>query len=180
MYDLAARRGEKACAITLTILAALTPMLVTGWTKGMAAAAVGFLLLCALGAGFWCAGWLGGPRSLIQAVWRSDGTWSLTSRDGRRYEASLRPETRMSPALIWLRWNAELPLPPIVGRVARKPRQFRKSLLLIPGDLPAADFRRLLVRLRLDQSECAPNVEQANLTPEHDPQPARPLRRTHL
>ena len=89
---------------------------------------------------------------MSRIVWRGDGHWALTFHNGRQVEAILEAGARMSPIAIWLRWGLTGPAPR------------RRSLLLIPGDVPDGDFRRLLVRLRLDQSECAPTAQQTDPT----------------
>lgn len=151
--DLRARRGEKACAIVFIALGSFAPALagpIAGpWLK---VACVG-ALACVLVAAFRGAGWLGGGWSLSRIVWRGDGSWALTFHNGRQVEATLEAGARMSPVAIWLRWRLTGPAPR------------RRSLLLIPGDVPDGDFRRLLVRLRLDQSECAPTAQQTDPTP---------------
>ena len=77
-------------------------------------------------------------------------------------EAVLRADTRVLNArLLWLRWDMPLP---VSGRTRRV------SLLLGMGDVPAADFRRLQVRLRLDRPradrpEWAKAVSEKRVTP---------------
>ena len=89
-------------------------------------------------AGLWMHGWLGGARRLARIARLPDGRWQL--RDARHTDviAELRSDSRVGARWVWLRWNAE-------SAWAR-----RRSMLLVHGDLPAADLRRLIVRLRLD------------------------------
>lgn len=96
-----------------------------------------FVTIAAL-AGLWLHGWLGGPRRLARIARLPDGRWQL--RDERHTDviAELRADSRIGARWVWLRWNAESAWP-------RRP-----SMLLVDGDLPPADLRRLIVRLRLD------------------------------
>lgn len=150
--DLRARCGEPACALLLIVLGSLSPTLVGPFASvGLKLGCV-VVLAAALTAAFRSAGWLGGAGSVTRLLWRGDGVWILTFQSGRQVEATLESGTRMSPAAIWLRWKLAGPGPR------------RRSLLLIPGDVPEADFRRLLVRLRLDRSECAPTAQQTDST----------------
>jgi hypothetical protein len=150
--DLRTRRAEPACAALLIVLGSLAPALI-GPIAGTGFKVSCIVVLAAvLAAAFRRAGWLGGGGSLARMVWRGDGSWTLTFRSGRQAEATLDGSTRMSPVAIWLNWE-------LGGARPRK-----RSLLLIPGDLPESDFRRLLVRLRLDQSECAPTAQQTDPT----------------
>ena len=68
----------------------------------------------------------------------ADGRWQL--RDARHTDviAELRADSRVGARWLWLRWNA--------GSAWRP----QPSMLLVHGDLPTADLRRLSVRLRLD------------------------------
>jgi hypothetical protein len=89
-------------------------------------------------AGLWLHGWLGGARRWARIAWMPDGRWQL--RDARHTDviAELRSDSRVGARWVWLRWNAE-------SAWARRP-----SMLLVHGDIPTADLRRLLVWLRLD------------------------------
>ncbi|HEU4601496.1 MAG TPA: hypothetical protein VFS24_05995 [Steroidobacteraceae bacterium] len=83
------------------------------------------------------AGWLRGPASLCSIIWDADGRWFL-SRSGQRWEASLRGDSYVSSRALLLRWDAvDANLP-------------RNSMLLTRADLGLVDFRRLVVRLRID------------------------------
>ena len=101
-------------------------------------AAFFILVATAVTTGLWWHGWLGGARRLARIAWLPDGRWQL--RDARHTDvyAQLRADSRVGAHWVWLRWNAE-------PACARRP-----SMLLVHGDLPTADLRRLIVRLRLD------------------------------
>jgi len=161
VFDLRERRAERRCALLLLTLAALAPALVIRNLGLMIALVAGLIAIAVIGTGFWFAGWLGGRRALVRLVWRPDGSWCLIQADGREFEGQLQPASRMSPAAIWLRWALHEPPSPIPD-APRPGGMPARTLLLLPQDLPRADFRRLLVRLRLDQSECAPTAAQAN------------------
>lgn len=89
-------------------------------------------------AGLWRQGWLGGARRLIRVSWSSAGDWRLA--DGRNDDipASLSEDSRIGGSWLWLRWHTH------GGR-----RELR-SMLLLKGDLPPVELRRLVVRLRLE------------------------------
>lgn len=158
VLELRQMRGQRLAAISLMALAGLAPLLILG-SVGLALAVLLVALgLSVLAMGFRRAGWLGGTRSVVRAIWRSDGTWQLTMASNAEVEARLLPASRMSPVAIWLRWSIE---PAPAPGSMHSPRT--RTLLLLPGDLSRPDFRRLLVRLRLDRSECAaPTAAQAN------------------
>ena len=144
-------RGQRWAALGLMGLAGLAPLLMLGSVHPVVLGLLVVLGSSVLATEFHRAGRLGGTRSVFRAVWRSDGTWQLTRGSGRESEARLLPASRMSPVAIWLRWSVE----------PGGPRT--RTMLLLPCDLPGPDFRRLLVRLRLDRSECAaPTAAQAN------------------
>lgn len=147
--------------MALILLAALAPLL-AGQVVDVSFRSAG-ALVSGLGVawGFYRAGWLGGHSSIHRMIWSGDGVWLLALRDGRQCEGRLRSDTRMSPAAIWLRWTIE-PAPLVDAPMAGTARS--RTLLLVPGDLPAGDFRRLLVRLRVDRSECAPTAQQTDPT----------------
>jgi len=96
------------------------------------------VMTAAVIAGLWLHGWLGGARRLARIACLPDGRWQL--RDARHTDvtAQLRADSRIGARWLWLRWNAESAWP-------RTP-----SMLLVHGDLPTAELRRLIVRLRLD------------------------------
>lgn len=86
-----------------------------------------------VGAGFRLIGWFGGSAGLTRIACQPDGRWALTDGSGRTMDAELAAGSRITSFALWLEWR---------GRVGR-------PLLLLPGDVPAEDFRRLVVRLRL-------------------------------
>jgi hypothetical protein len=99
------------------------------------------LLICAAGAAFALAarfrGGLAGSASVQEIAWQPDGRWFLTDRR-HTWEADLDGGTRVGSAVLLLRWRA-------TDRPAH-----RTWMLLVPRDLPAGEFRRLLVRVRID------------------------------
>ena len=151
VLDLQGQRTQRWLAMMLSGVASLAPLTVVSGIAGVIASMVAALSLLS---GFRWAGWLGGNASLRQVVWRSDGPWILGFAAGDEREAHLCDSSRMSPFAIWLRWKID----PVAGQRAMRTR----TLLLLPWDVYQPDFRRLLVRLRLDQSECAPTAAQAN------------------
>ncbi len=158
-FDFRRQRAQPAVALILILLAALGPFLMgSAIDAGLRSACA---LLMAVGAAwaFRIAGWLGGPLAVSSIVWDRDGMWRLMLRDGRQCEGHLRADTRMSPAAIWLVWAIEAESGPAKPRMPRS-----RTLLVSPRDLPAGDFRRLLVRLRVDRSECAPTAQQTDPT----------------
>ena len=90
-------------------------------------------VLAATFAGFVVLGWVGGRRRLTRIACQPDGRWSLCEAGGQTRLAELAASSRISSQGVWLAWN---------GRR-------HKPLLLLKSDLPASDFRRLLVRLRV-------------------------------
>jgi hypothetical protein len=96
------------------------------------------LVTVAMIAGMWRQGWLGGARRLARIDWLPEGQWQL--RDARHTEvaADLRADSRIGTHWLWLRWNAQ-------SACSRG-----RSMLLVRGDIPDHDLRRLVVRLRLD------------------------------
>ena len=137
MLDVRARRAERLlCALALLGVVAAAALSLP--SLSFVSSALFIFVTAALVAGLWLNGWLGGARRLAQIAWLPDGRWQL--RDGRHTDvtAQLRADSRIGSRWLWLRWNADSAWP-------RRP-----SMLLVHGDLPAADLRRLLVRLRLD------------------------------
>jgi hypothetical protein len=146
IIDVRARRAEAAvaaCTIAAGLLAPslLNPFDATGAVVG------GCLAGLLLGWGFRRAGWLGGDQRVANVSWAPDGTWVLTDRAGRRAEAVLESETRVTRRMLWLRWRGE--------NAARGSR----AILLTSADLPAQDLRRLIVRLRIDGLKRAPSPD---------------------
>jgi hypothetical protein len=149
VLELARGRSQSRCVVLCLAASALGPALLVlwlgwAWTLGLCLMTS---LLTALA--FHRAGWLGASRHVARAIWRADGSWDLVGTQGQHVEARLAADTRMSPYALWLRWDVQPSLPS--GRLPRRP-----AAMLMPSDLPGGDFRRLLVRLRVDGSECAP------------------------
>ena len=101
----------------------------------------GLFLLAAvcIGLGLWRQGWLGGERRLTAISWLPDGRWLLSDARHTSIPAELRGDSRVGSRWLWLRWNVDCSL---------RPR--RRSLLLLGGDIPNSDLRRLVVRLKLE------------------------------
>jgi hypothetical protein len=129
--DIAARRGERLVALGGLTLAGCAVFLTDVPFPIQLALAV--LLSVALAAQFAAIGWLGGKRRIARVVCQQSGHWVLYEAGGREIHGDLSHATRVTKRAIWLRWSG---------------RGFR-PLLLLAGDLPAHDYRRLLVRLRL-------------------------------
>jgi hypothetical protein len=103
--------------------------------------------------GLWRQGWLGGERRLTSVSWLPDGRWLLADAGHASAPADLRADSRVGSRWLWLRWNADCP---------HRPR--RRSLLLVRGDIPNPDLRRLVVRLRLEARLTGPLTGQAALS----------------
>jgi hypothetical protein len=130
--DVSARRAERALAIAVLTLALLATLLLLQQSFATFAIAA----LCgtlAMASSFRLLGWLGGERRLTRLACQPDGQWVLSDAGGRRIECELKASSRITSRALWLEW-AERAGPP---------------LLLLAGDVPPADFRRLVVRLRL-------------------------------
>jgi len=128
--DVGGRRADRWLAIAVLIT---TPVALTLLKQPLAVAiALMAGATVALAAGFRLAGWLGGPRRIVRIVCQSDGHWVLSDAADRVSECALSGASRVTPFAVWLWWQ---------GR--------SQPLFLLPGDLPTADFRRLVVRLRL-------------------------------
>jgi hypothetical protein len=129
--DVSARRAERLIATSILVITVAGLSLLQ-----QSLASVAIVVLCAavsVGFGFRTIGWIGGPRRLARIVCQADGHWLLCDADGRTSEAMLSGASRITPFAMWLAWT---------GRAGR-------PLLLLPGDVAASDFRRLVVRLRL-------------------------------
>jgi hypothetical protein len=129
--DVSTRRAERAVAgfTFISSVAALGLLQLPTVTVAavMVCAAIG------IGLGFGAIGWLGGPRRLTRISWQPDGIWLLNDAAGRTMEARLSGASRVTPAVLWLRWSGRAGTP----------------LLLTRGDVASEEFRRLVVRLRL-------------------------------
>jgi hypothetical protein len=135
--DVQARRAERVLGVLALLGLIAAAMLLFPPTSVVSSALFAFVTAAVI-AGLWLHGWLGGPHRLARIAWLPDGRWQL--RDARHTDvvAQLRADSRVGARWLWLRWNAE-------SAWARRP-----SMLLVHGDLPTADLRRLVVRLRLD------------------------------
>lgn len=157
VLELTRGRGQRRCVATCLAASVLGPALALQWLGSGWTLVVCLMTSVLTALAFHRAGWLRTSRRLEQAVWQPDGSWTLTGIRGQRVEGHLAADTRMSPYAVWLRWDVEPS-----GSSRHLPR--RPVALLMPSDLPGGDFRRLLVRLRVDGSECAPvavdNVSQ--------------------
>jgi hypothetical protein len=129
--DVAARRGERCVALATLLMVSLA---IGHWDlPGVARAGGAAVVVLAMAYGFAALGWIGGQRRLARIVCRPDGRWALCEAGGRVVDAELTDASRISPSAVWLCWNV---------------RRFR-PLLLVRGDIPDTDFRRLLVRLHV-------------------------------
>jgi hypothetical protein len=129
--DVSARRAERilVCVVLVLVLLALSRLQVDG---ARLAITISSALISIVG-GFALLGWLGGKRRLTRIACQTDGRWALCDATGRTIERELASTSRVMSHALWLRW-----------RGTRAP-----ALMLLPGDIPADDFRRLVVRLRL-------------------------------
>jgi hypothetical protein len=129
--DVAARRGERAVVATTLLILSLAiyqwslpaPVLVIAGAGACVATIAGFAML----------GWLAGHRRLARIVCGPDGRWTLCEAGGTVTESALSNASRVSTRALWLCWTA----------------RSGKPLLLVRGDIPDVDFRRLVVRLRV-------------------------------
>lgn len=152
VLELDSLRTQRCCVRGTLAACLLAPFMLAGWLGWVAVVVLGIMTTGLTAIAFRHAGWLGGRRSLTRAVWRTDGSWCLSDGAGQQIDATLADDSRMSPRAIWLRWKPDFADAPR----ASLPR--RPAVVLLPSDLPPGDFRRLLVRLRVDGSECAPVV----------------------
>jgi hypothetical protein len=142
--DVRARRAERllvllallAVAFAAALLSALSPLPTAAFFVSSAA----FVLF-----GYWRQGWLGGRSRLAAVSWLPDGRWLLTDDCQTGMPAELRADSRIGSRWLWLRWDTDR---------ARRPRCH--SMLLLQGDIPADELRRLLVRLRLQSHAARP------------------------
>jgi hypothetical protein len=130
--DVSARRTERALALVVLSLAVLATFLL--FQQSFVTIAIAALCsTLTIGIAFRRFGWLGGARRLTRVVCQPDGQWVLSDVGGRRIECELKSSSRITARALWLEWTGGGGPP----------------LLLLAGDVPAADFRRLVVRLRL-------------------------------
>lgn len=135
--DVRARRAERLLGV-LAAFGLVAAGVLLFPSLSFLSAAFFILVTAAVTAGLWSHGWLGGARRLARIAWLPDGRWQLRDARHTAVIAQLRADSRVGAHWLWLRWNAESAWP-------RRP-----SMLLIHGDLPTAQMRRLRVRLRLD------------------------------
>jgi len=128
--DVRARRGERAIALLAILFATAAT---ASWQQSLPlVASVATFVALGIAAGFVAIGWLGGKQRLSRIACDGDGHWRLTDGEGRITQGRLTGSSRVASHAIWLQWSG-------LGR----------TLLLLPGDIPSAEFRRLVVRLRL-------------------------------
>jgi hypothetical protein len=142
--DVRSRRLEKRVAVLGLCCATTAPWLMSqGWHAVLLAAAA----LGSCWVGFRHAGWWEGERRISRVSWSAEGSWLLTDSLGRHYSGALRPETRITSGLVWLRWDTRAQ---DAGAI-RAGKQGIHSMLLTSGDIPPSQLRRLCVRLRLSR-----------------------------
>lgn len=169
--DVRSRRAQRVVALSVTALAVAAPCLLGSFALSQALSlALSVVAAVVLPIGFWRAGWIGRQHQIIRIVWQADGRWFLSDTHGRTVEAALRADTRISTRALWLRWDIQFDPPmnrastlpsaipqvaDVAANVIAKLAANRKSMLLVAGDVPESDLRRLFVRLRIDQSRPA-------------------------
>lgn len=138
--DVRGRRTERLLGVVALVAVAVAAALLSSFTPFQAAA----FYTCATAVvvfGLWQQGWLGGARRLTGLAWLADGRWLLSDARQPAMPADLLCGSRVGSRWLWLRWSAE-----------GSQRPHRRSMLLLHGDLPACDLRRLVVRLRLQSA----------------------------
>lgn len=135
--DVRGRRTERLLGMVALIAVAVAAALLPSFTPIQAAMFYTCATAVVLG-GLWRQGWLGGARRLTGLAWLADGRWLLTDARQSGMPAELLGGSRVGSRWLWLRWSADY--------------SQRRSMLLLQGDLPAADLRRLVVRLRLQST----------------------------
>jgi hypothetical protein len=133
--DVRGRRIERLLGVVALIAAAVASALL--FAPLQAAVLSAGAVVVVLG-GLWRQGWLGGERRLRSLSWLPDGRWLLADARHPDMPADLLAGSRVGSRWLWLRWSASC-----------SQRPHRRSMLLVHGDIPAADLRRLTVRLRL-------------------------------
>jgi hypothetical protein len=141
--DVRERRGERWAALIGSALVLFLPWLLLPWLAVSAPGTAHLMIPALLGvvlaavsiAAFYRAGWLAGARRVERVIWDREGNWMLQDAAGRMRETHLRADTRIGPGCLWLRWQLTSP----------------HTMLLIAGDIPADQLRRLSVRLRIDR-----------------------------
>jgi hypothetical protein len=135
--DVRARRAERLLGMLASLGVVVAGILLLPSFSVLSAASF-IVVTAAVISGLWLHGWLGGARRLARIAWLPNGQWQL--RDARHTDvtARLRADSRVGVHWLWLRWDAESAWP------------LRPSMLLVHGDVPSAELRRLIVRLHLD------------------------------
>lgn len=140
--DVRGRRCERLLGI-FALLAVVVVAACVDWQPLHGAMFWGAMVFLAAAAvvvtGLWWQGWLGGQRCLTNVSWLADGQWLLADAVHSRMPAQLLDGSRVGSYWLWLRWQ-----------MAGSSRPRRRSLLIVRGDVPGFDLRRLGVRLRLD------------------------------
>lgn len=142
--DVRGRRTERLLGMVALVAVAVATALLSSFTPLQAATFYTFVTAVIL-SGLWRQGWVGGERRLTGLSWLADGRWLLSDARHPAMPAGLLGGSRVGSRWLWLRWSADC-----------SQRPHCRSMLLLHGDLPAADLRRLVVRLRLQsEASCA-------------------------
>jgi hypothetical protein len=152
VLELRQRRWDRRCAVFLMGAVLVAPWLLAQSISWGLLLGGSWLVFATCRFGFYRADWIG-PRKLVRMTWQADGSWALTDTHGNTYIASLHASSRMSPFAVWLRWTLvdDPRSSSQLSVLGRSP-----SVLIGRNDISASDFRRLLVRLRMDRSEWQP------------------------
>lgn len=132
-FDVRSRRSERWLGVLALLGVAAAAMLLP--LPPLSAAAFLVIAAAVVLLGLRWQGWLGGADRLTAVSWLSDGRWLLTSHTWKNIPATLSADSRVGSHWLWLRWHTG------AGR---------RSMLVLPGDVLPAEFRRLSVRLRLE------------------------------
>jgi len=77
-----------------------------------------------------------GRNAITDLIWDSDGDWRLTMRDGKNHQAQLLKSSYLHNRLVILNFTVD---------------SHRRSVILLPDTLDQDTFRRLRVRMQLEQ-----------------------------
>jgi hypothetical protein len=123
--------AARLAALLACVTVALVPLLVIPglWNLMVSLACTAIVMTVCRRAGS-----LGGPRTVRQAYWSTDGQWWLKDGTGVTINARLLGDSRVFAHWIWLRWDSPLGL---------------RQAVLLRDATQAAVVRRLAVRLRL-------------------------------
>lgn len=135
--DVRGRRTERLLGIVALVAVAVASALLP-WSTPLQAAVFAAGAAAVVLLGLWRQGWLGGEHRLTTLSWLPDGRWLLADARHPSMPADLLGGSRVGSRWLWLRWN-----------VTDSRRSYCRSMLLVHGDIPALDLRRLVVRLRL-------------------------------